>query len=117
MHEPSQTKGRRRIDAHKLLWTIGVLLVAIMAAFQVYDVLRRRAIVVETTERTYASLARSLAEQTQLIMLPVEAALRETASEASLNSPRSMIDFPPSPYTQQREPSTKGGSRIVSHGG
>jgi PAS domain S-box-containing protein len=89
MHEPSQTKDRpAAIDTHKLLWAIGVVLVAVMAAFQVYDVLRRRAIVVETTERTYASLARSLADQTQRIILPAELALREAVSDASSTLPQ-----------------------------
>jgi len=88
MHEPIQPTDRPRIDTHKLWWAIGVLLVAIMAAFQVYDVLRRRAIVLETTERNYASLARSLAEQTDRLLLSVDTALKETA--AGDTSPRSI---------------------------
>jgi PAS domain S-box-containing protein len=91
MHEPAQTKQRPRIDTHTLLWAIGALLVAIMAAFQVYDVLRRRAIVVETTEHTYARLARSLADQTQRTLLAVDSALRETVNDASLTPPRSAV--------------------------
>jgi PAS domain S-box-containing protein len=86
MHEPLQPTDRSRIDTHKLIWAIGALLVAIMAAAQVYDVLRRRAIVLETTERTYASLARSLADQTQRIILAADVALRETGSDASSKS-------------------------------
>src|SRR4249920_3222957 len=88
MHEPLHTDPPRT-DAHKVVWAIGALLVAIMAAFQVYDVLRRRAIVIDTTERTYASLARSLADQTQLAVLAADLALRETVSDAFLVPPRS----------------------------
>src|ERR1700741_3363785 len=89
MHEPLQPTDRSRIDTHKIIWAIGALLVAIMAAAQVYDVLRRRAIVLETTERTYASLARSLADQTQRIILAADVALRETVSDASSTALRS----------------------------
>ncbi len=88
MHEPQQAKHSRRIDTYKLVWVVGVFLVAIMAAFQVYDVLRRRAIVVETTEHTYASLVRSLAEQTQGILLTADFAVIDTVGDAFLASPR-----------------------------
>jgi len=83
MHERSQVTGRRRIDSHTIVWLVGALLVAIMAAVQVYDVLRRRAIVIETTEAMYASVARSLAEQTRALLLAADLAVAETAAEAA----------------------------------
>jgi PAS domain S-box-containing protein len=71
------------MDAHKLIWLIGALLVALMAVFQVYDVLRRRAIVLETTERTNARLARAVADRTLGILHAADLALREISSAAS----------------------------------
>jgi PAS domain S-box-containing protein len=88
MLEPERAKHSRQIDNYKLLWIIGVLLVAIMAAFQVQDVLRRRSIVMETTEDTYASLARSLAEQTQGIVRTADLAVSDTVAAAALASRR-----------------------------
>jgi PAS domain S-box-containing protein len=77
----AKTTGER-VDAHRLIWLVGIVLVAVMAAFQVYDVLRRRAIVLETTQRAYASLARSAAEQTRAVLLAAQLAVHETAREA-----------------------------------
>jgi PAS domain S-box-containing protein len=77
----ARTTGRR-VDAYRLIWLVGIVLVAVMAAFQVYDVLRRRAIVLETTQSTYASLARSAAEQTRSVLLVAQLAVHETAREA-----------------------------------
>jgi len=72
----------QRVDAYRLIWLVGIVLVAVMAAFQVYDVLRRRAIVLETSQSAYASLARSAAEQTRAYLLAAQLAVHETAREA-----------------------------------
>jgi PAS domain S-box-containing protein len=90
MPEFSQATDRR-IDNHKWVWIIGVLLVAIMAGFQVYDVLKRRSIVMDTTERTYASLARSLAEQTQRIVQAADLAVSDTVRDVSLIGSRGTL--------------------------
>jgi len=71
------------ITHYRRVWFIGVLLVAIMAAFQVYDVLKRRAIVMDMTEHAYASLARSLADQTQRIVEVADLAVSDTVRDAS----------------------------------
>jgi PAS domain S-box-containing protein len=84
-----------RVDAYRLIWLVGIVLVGVMAAFQVYDVLRRRAIVLETTQGAYASLARSAAEQTRSSLLAAQLAVRETA--------RDVADFGgPAPPVEQR---------------
>ena len=72
---------------------MGWLLVAAMAAFQVYDVLRRRDIVLETAEHRFASLARALSEQTASSLQVVDVVLRETASD---------LQLPQSPGKEQR---------------
>ncbi len=72
-----------RIAHYRRVWLVGALLVAIMAAFQVYDVLKRRAIVMDMTERTYASLARSLAEQTQRIAEAADSAVSDTVRDVA----------------------------------
>ncbi|HXX10213.1 MAG TPA: ATP-binding protein [Burkholderiales bacterium] len=86
MYNPSQAQGRRRVD-HKLIWFIGVSLIAIMAAFQVHDILKRREIVIDTTEDAYASLARSLAEQSQRIVQAAGLAVSDTAGDAASTPP------------------------------
>jgi PAS domain S-box-containing protein len=72
---------------------MGWLLVAAMAAFQVYDVLRRRDIVLETAEQRFASLARALSEQTAGSLQVVDVVLRDTASD---------LQLPQSPGKEQR---------------
>ena len=64
---------------------MGWLLVAAMAAFQVYDVLRRRDIVLETAEHRFASLARALSEQTASSLQAVDVVVRDTARDLQLN--------------------------------
>ncbi len=92
---------------HSALWAIGWLLIAAMAAFQVYDVLRRRAIVLETTEHRFASLARALSEQTGRSLQVVDAVLRDTASDAQ-RTPRRPQD------SRTREVRERLGSRLLA---
>jgi hypothetical protein len=82
----------RRPGVHAL-WAMGWLLVAAMAAFQVYDVLRRRDIVLETAEQRFASLAHALSEQTASSVQVVDVVLRDTASD---------LQLPQSPGKEQR---------------
>ncbi|MCW5625702.1 MAG: PAS domain S-box protein [Burkholderiales bacterium] len=53
---------RRRF--HRILWITGVSMIVLMAAAQVYDVLHRLEIVVDTAERSTVDLARARAAQT-----------------------------------------------------
>ena len=55
------TAAPRRIDFRRALWVTGGSLIAAMAIFQVYDVMRRLDIVIETAEKSYLSLVRTLA--------------------------------------------------------
>ena len=52
-----------------------------MAIFQVYDVMRRLDIVVETAEKSYLSLVRTLAEHTAVALQGADMALRDTAAD------------------------------------
>jgi len=87
VYDPSQTQGRRRVD-HKVIWFVGLSLIAIMAAFQAHDILKRREIVIDTTEDAFAILARSLAEQGQRIVQSAGLAVSDTVSDAALTPPR-----------------------------
>ncbi|HKB83325.1 MAG TPA: ATP-binding protein [Burkholderiales bacterium] len=79
---------RRRIDFHLVLRTAGALMVVVMATFQVYDILRRMDIVVETAGQNYASLARALAEQTRSAVQAIDVVLRDTATVMQLTQLR-----------------------------
>src|SRR6476620_7790234 len=76
----------RHMNLRAVLLTAGVLLVG-MAAFQVYDVLRRLDIVLDSAEHEAGSLVRTLAEQTASSLQTVDVILRETVSDAGQASP------------------------------
>ncbi len=78
---PGPTFTPRRVDFRRALWITGGLLIAATAIFQVYDVMRRLDIVVETAERSYLSLSRTLSEQTALALGVVDVAVRDTATD------------------------------------
>src|SRR5882762_6075978 len=75
------TAAPRRIDFRRALWVTGGSLIAAMAIFQVYDVMRRLDIVVETAEKSYLSLAQTLSEQTALALEAVDVAVGDTAAD------------------------------------
>ena len=58
-----------------------VLVVLAIGAFQVYDVVRRHQIVIETAERDLTSLVRVLAEQTSGAVQAVEVTVRDMAAD------------------------------------
>jgi len=85
------TAAPRRIDFRRALWVTGGSLIAAMAIFQVYDVMRRLDIVIETAEKSYLSLVRTLAEQTALVVQVADMAVRETAADQRvINTERSV---------------------------
>jgi len=89
------TAAPRRIDFRRALWVTGGSLIAAMAIFQVYDVMRRLDIVVETAEKSYLSLARSLSEQTALALEVMDVAVRDTADDQRVaNLPRNDRELP-----------------------
>ncbi len=59
-------------------------MVVVTASVQVYDILRRLEIVVETAEQTYASLSRTLAEQTRSAAQAVDVVVQDTATVMQL---------------------------------
>ncbi len=68
---------------HDVLWAAGVLLIVVMAVFQVYDVLRRLEIVVETEQHRFLNLVRALGEQTANTLQTVDVLLREAVEDSS----------------------------------
>ena len=62
---------------HDVLWALGILLIVVMAVFQVYDVLRRLEIVQETEQHRFLNLVRTLGEQTANTLQTVDVLLRE----------------------------------------
>src|SRR6476620_10245634 len=68
---------------HHTVWWICVLAVLAIGVFQVYDVVRRHDIVVETAERDFTSLVRVLAEQTARAVQAVDVVVRDTAADAT----------------------------------
>src|SRR5690348_4836060 len=72
--------GRR----HHGLWWACVLVVVAIGAVQVYDIVRRHDIVIETAERDFTSLVRVLAEHTARAVQAVDVVVRDTASEVSI---------------------------------
>jgi PAS domain S-box-containing protein len=76
-------KSHRTAGVNRALWALGALVVAGMAIFQVYDVARRRDIVIETTVQAYATLARALAVQTARSLQAVDVVVRDTAADVS----------------------------------
>jgi PAS domain S-box-containing protein len=77
--EPTARRNRFR-DA---LGAAGVLLIVVMAVFQVYDVLRRLEIVLETEQHRFLNLVRTLGEQTANTLQTVDVLLREAVEDAS----------------------------------
>lgn len=75
---------RPRINFQLALLVAGTLLVVVMASVQVYDIVRRLEIVVETAEQSYASLARTLAEQTRDAIQAVDLVVQDTATVVQL---------------------------------
>src|SRR3954453_14979068 len=67
---------------HHTVWWICVLAVLAIGAFQVYDVVRRHDIVIETAERDFTSLVRVLAEQTARAVQAADIVVRDTAADA-----------------------------------
>lgn len=57
------------------LWTACAVLVVTMAGFQIYDVLRRLEIVIESTEKRFASVTQALAEQTASTLQSIDSTL------------------------------------------
>ena len=78
---PEDAAQQRRGGVHSALWALGWLLVAAMAAFQVYDVLRRRDIVLETAEDRLSSVARALSAQTAVSVQVADTVVRETVDD------------------------------------
>ena len=70
---------RMRVNFHLALRVAGALVVIVMASFQLYDILRRLDIVVETAGQSYASISRTLAEQTRSAVQAVDVVVRDTA--------------------------------------
>jgi PAS domain S-box-containing protein len=83
---PEDAVQQRRAGVHGALWALGWSLVAAMAAFQVYDVLRRRDIVLDTAEHRLSSVARALSEQTAASVQVVDAVVRETVDDVQASA-------------------------------
>lgn len=75
-----QSDKRLRIDFQTALRIAGTLVVVVMATVQVYDIIRRLEIVVETAQRNYASLSRTLAEQSRGAVQAVDVIVQDTAT-------------------------------------
>jgi len=77
-----------RVDFQLALRIAGGLMVVVMASVQLYDILRRLDIVVETAQQNYASLARTLAEQSHSAVQAVEVVVQDTATVMQLTHRR-----------------------------
>jgi PAS domain S-box-containing protein len=73
-----------RIDFRLALRIAGTLMVVVTASVQLYDILRRLDIVVETAEQSYASLSRTLAEQTRSAAQAVDVVVQDSATVMQL---------------------------------
>ncbi|MBI3530053.1 MAG: PAS domain S-box protein [Betaproteobacteria bacterium] len=78
--QPGKPSAGSRIDFHLALRIAGTLMVVVTASVQLYDILRRLDIVVETAEQSYASLSRTLAEQTRSAAQAVDVVVQDTAT-------------------------------------
>ncbi|HEX7812299.1 MAG TPA: ATP-binding protein [Burkholderiales bacterium] len=83
--EAPSAAGRKRLNFRLALWITGTLVIVATATVQVYDVIRRLEIVVETTQQSYANLVRTLAEQTAGTMQVIDVVLQDTAANQSLD--------------------------------
>ena len=77
---PANPVARRRIDFQLALLIVGTLVVTVMASVQVYDILRRLDIVIETAQGSYASLSRTLAEHTRSTVQAIDTVVQDTAT-------------------------------------
>ena len=77
-----------RVDFQLALRIAGGLMVVVMASVQLYDIIRRLDIVVETAQRNYTSLARTLSEQSRSAVQAVEVVVQDTATVMQLTQLR-----------------------------
>jgi hypothetical protein len=90
--QPGKPGAGSRLDFRLALRIAGTLMVVVTASVQVYDILRRLDIVVETAQQSYASLSRTLAEQTRSAVQVVDVVVQDTATVLQL--PRLRTDDP-----------------------
>ena len=86
--QPGKRSVRSRLDFRLALRIAGTLMVVVTASVQLYDILRRLDIVVETAEQSYASLSRTLAEQTRSAAQAVDVVVQDTATVMQLTQLR-----------------------------
>ncbi len=86
--QPGKLGAGPSIDFQLTLCIAGALVVVVMAGFQIYDILRRLDIVVETAQQSYASLSRTLAEQTRSAVQAVDVVVQDTATVMQLTRVR-----------------------------
>jgi PAS domain S-box-containing protein len=77
---PDKPRAFLRMNFQIALGAAGALVVIVMAGFQIHDILRRVDMLVATTGQSYASLARTLSEQTRSALQAVDVVLEDTAS-------------------------------------
>ncbi|MCC7547403.1 MAG: PAS domain S-box protein [Burkholderiales bacterium] len=90
----------RRLNLREAVWGAGALVIVGMSAFQVYDVLRRLEIVLESGEREAGTAVRLLAEQAAGAFALVDLALQEVRTARAL--PRTSPDAKPYPHLPER---------------
>ena len=91
--QPGPPSARSRVDFQLALQIAGALVVVVMASVQLYDILRRLDIVVETAQQSYAHLSRALAEQTRSAVQAVDVVVQDSATlmqlaQLPVDSPR-----------------------------
>ena len=86
--QPGKPSAGSRIHFRLALGIAGALMVVVTASVQFYDILRRLEIVVETAEQSYASLSRTLAEQTRSAAQAVDVVVQDTATVMQLTGLR-----------------------------
>ena len=84
----ADAEGVQRSRSQRLWWVAGILLIVVLALFQVYDIFRRLEIVLETEQHRFLNLVRSLGEQTANTLQTVDGLLREAAEDAADAGPR-----------------------------
>ena len=89
---PTKPTIGSRIDFRLALRIAGTVLVVVTASVQFHDILRRLDIVVETAQQSYASLSRTLAEQTRSAAQAVDVVVQDTATIMQLT--RLRVDDP-----------------------
>lgn len=87
--QPGKPGARVHIDFHMALRIAGTLVVVVMASVQLYDIIRRLDIVVETAQQNYASLSRTLAEQSRSAVQVVDLVVQDMATVMQLARLRS----------------------------